>query len=349
MRRFLLLLFLLLILGTGIYALESDRAHKTIDLTTLQYEEKTPYWENRIRDLGAGRAFEEFKASIESVPPVERHWELHLFGNALYDVGGLDLMATCDSSLDNACFHSFMISGIEEFGVDAASRLHDVCVAQLGGKAFMCLHGLGHALLGVFGYTEEGLARSLEICDENMDQNPISIKVGCHNGAFMEFNSPMDITGYVPRSFTEESAYEPCLSLTNRNHRRACTFAQLYWWFSSLKHEEPAVRLAHIGKLCRGMNPNDEEMYTICLQGAGNALDTTIDYDPSKVAEACTTIDPAPQMRMHCQKNAAIRLSFYFPLEKATLACDGLPAVFGDQCREGLLTSAKAYSAQKLP
>ena len=64
-----------ILLSAAAYAKTSESALRTVDLTTLPYEEKTPYWEGRVRDAGADRAYEEFKAAIDSVPRVERHWE----------------------------------------------------------------------------------------------------------------------------------------------------------------------------------------------------------------------------------------------------------------------------------
>lgn len=334
--RIFLLSCALVFVCAGSYLAYAQRALTLVDLSTMPYEEKTTYWESRIRERGDEHAFAEFNASSDSVPPVERHWEQHLFGNALYAVHGLDGIALCDDSFDNACFHSFMISGIEEFGVAATDKLHEACVTILGTDAYQCLHGLGHALLGVFGYTEEGLKQSIAVCDAHPEPDRRGVNHGCVNGAFMEYNSPMDITGYEPRPFTEDGAFEPCTSLEDRAHRSACTYAQLYWWFSSLKHEEPAERLAHIGALCRRMNTDNTEMYQVCIQGAGNALDTTVDYDPAKVADACATIDPDPAMRLLCQKNAAIRFSFYSPLETALQACGGLPDADKNTCRDYL-------------
>lgn len=337
--RIFLLSFVILLSGVGSFFVYTQHALTLVDLSALPYEEKTNYWESRIRDHGSEHAFAEFKASIDSVPPVERHWEQHLFGNALYAVHGLDGIALCDDSFDNACFHSFMISGIEEFGVAATDKLHEACVTRLGTDAYTCLHGLGHALLGVFGYTQEGLVQAIAVCDAHPDPDRRSVNHGCVNGAFMEYNSPMDIAGYEPRPFSEDDAFTPCTSFNDRTHRSACTYAQLYWWFSSLKHEEPAERLAHIGVLCRRMNATDAEMYQVCIQGAGNALDTTVDYDPTKVADACATIDPDPAMRLMCQKNAAIRFSFYSSLETALQACDGLPDTDKNTCRTYLSNS----------
>lgn len=329
------------------YILNTAGALDTDEFKNLPDEKKGAYWEGRIHKVGEDRAYKEYKTLTTVLPPVQQHWELHVFGNALYTTGGLEAIKTCDATHDYACYHAFMISDIQEFGTGAARRLHGVCVDLFGQSAFSCLHGLGHALVASLGYDEESLSKALDVCDENPDPNPSMLLYGCLNGAFMEFNTPMTISGYEPRSFSDAEAFEPCNSITDRSRKIACTYTQLYWWFSSLKHEDPSTRLTHVGNLCRSMNTHDPELYRICIQGAGNAMDSTIDYEPTKAADACSHIDSEPTMQALCQKFAAFRFTRYFPLEKALLACDGGSNTSSLECRDTVRTLTKTYYEQK--
>ena len=333
---------LLATIALSFYTPSTESAVQGVDLSSMTHEEKSLHWETRIQDVGNAQAYEEFKASTPSVKPNEMHWEAHIFGDALYDLQGLSGIETCDTHAEYACFHAFMIRAIDEFGPTAAGKLHAVCIEQLGEFAHECLHGMGHGILGVLGHTKEALARAVDICDDYPNPNPAMSKYGCTSGAVMEFNMyTMNSGTETPRPFSDAIALEPCLSMEGRENREACTFWQPQWWIASLKHEPPLTMAKHIGRLCRAMNVDDTEMYHVCVQGIGNRISSSIDFDPARTAETCLAIDPDPETRYVCHIFTAFRFSRYFPLEKAQTACDGLPTEDAQRCR----THLKSYTA----
>lgn len=336
------LLILAIAFGITFYAISTESAVETVDLSAMTPEEKTMYWKDRIQGVGNAQAYTEFKASTPSVKPNEMHWEAHIFGDALYDLQGLSGIKTCDTHAEYACFHAFMIRAVQEYGAEAAGKLHAVCIEELGEFAHECLHGMGHGILGVLGHTDEGLARAVDICDDYPDPNPAMSKYGCTSGAVMEFNMyTMNSGKETPRPFSDAIASEPCRSMNGRENRRACTFWQPQWWIASLRHEPPLTMAKHIGELCRAMNTDDPEMYRVCIEGIGNRISSSIDFDPARTAETCSAIDPDLNTRYTCHIFTAFRFSRYFPLEKAYVACDGLPESDANRCR----TTLKDYTA----
>jgi len=331
------------VLVSALYVTNAESAIRSVDLSTMTHDEKVSHWKNRIETTSDDHAYQEFKASAPSVQPNEVHWELHIFSDALYDLEGLGAIETCDTQADYACFHAVMIRAVDEYGASGAGKLYGVCIEQLGEYAHECLHGIGHGLLSLFGYSMDGLARAVDICDDYPDPNPRMAKYGCTSGAVMEFNMhTMNSGAETPRPFSFDIALEPCLSMESRENREACTFWQPQWWIASLKHEPPLTMAKHIGELCRAMNENDTKMYHVCVQGIGNRISSVIDFDPSRTAEICLAIDPDPEARFVCHRATAFRFSRYFPLEKAATACDGLSKSESDRCRTRL-SEAKEY------
>jgi hypothetical protein len=117
---------------------------------------------------------------------VDTHLLGHGIGDILYEQMGMEGIKTCTDDLRNACSHSIVVGTFLEKGLDVLPQVVQLCKQAPGGKGAytMCVHGLGH---GVLGYTEYNLRSAAEICGKTGTQEFGFREVGeCIGGAIME-------------------------------------------------------------------------------------------------------------------------------------------------------------------
>ena len=85
------------------------------------------YWVQRIRKVGGLRAYGELARSIASTTIAQQHLQAHLFGDALYQVEGIDGVVVCDERFSQGCFHEFMGQIISHRGIGILPGLGEAC------------------------------------------------------------------------------------------------------------------------------------------------------------------------------------------------------------------------------
>lgn len=346
--------FALLLLGAWNIYTNSHYGHerKKDLMEKLSAEEKLAYWEKRIQKRGGSAAYRELGESIHHFGTVKQHVEGHTFGKALYNIEGLNGVATCDSRFMYACYHAFMGQAIWKEGVGAAQKLHDACRTTLGSESENCEHGLGHGIMGTFEYNIGGLKKALATCSAL--SSPSHIVAGCHGGVFMEYNLRfVGNEGAVDmRPFTIKEISKPCTEI-ERPYLGSCAHWQTQWWIMAAPDKKDGFKMAkNMGEWCAKM-PGGKPAYLLCLEGIARRMKSLTGGMPEKTAEFCSAVTSVPDYQYRCHAQSAERFVYYYPLQKAILACDGLPSAQRETCRERtitenrrLLTTGGKYSQQ---
>ena len=239
-------------------------------------------WSELIKKVGGEKAYSEFKIDIINKDIRNRHYQAHLFGEALYNNEGSKGIFVCDSEFDSGCYHSFLGLAIQTEGLNIVQDLSRQCSEHLGSTGGGCQHGIGHGILSSVGYDFPSLNKSIEIC------NGLEIKEStknCLHGVFMEYNfQTMLLDRGKLRTFEENDPYFPCLTVAE--HARAvCINQQAQWWTVAIK-KNLEVRIKEIDKLCHESGELKDE----CFRGFGVKLVAYLGYDVPKARELCASL-----------------------------------------------------------
>lgn len=326
--------FALVFLGAWNVYTNSHYGHerKKALIEKLSAEEKLAYWETRVQERGGSAAYRELGEAIHHFGTVRQHIEGHLFGKALYNIEGLNGVATCDNRFMYACYHAFMGQAIWRENVGVAQKLYDACRTTLGSESKNCEHGLGHGVMGTFEYDIDGLKKALAACDALSP--PSHMVAGCHGGVFMEYSLRfVGNEGAVDmRPFTPREILEPCSSLSEP-YLGSCAHWQTQWWIMAAPDKKDGLKMAkNMGAWCAKM-PGGKPAYRLCLEGIARRMKSLTGGKPEKTAEFCTAVT-STDYQYSCQAMSAKRFAYYYPLSKAILACDGLPSDQLKICRD---------------
>lgn len=258
-------------------------------------------WLGQIKQKGGTNAYAHFKTETEKKSINQGHTDAHLFGEALYNIEGVEGVSVCDTSFSYGCYHSFLGSAIYSQGMDIVEKLSGKCFENLKKDGLACQHGIGHGVLSSIGYDLDSVRKSLKICDKLKDKDPIG---GCPGGVFMEYNfQTMLLDEAKTRPFDINDPYFPCFSIDNY-YIGACFYNQAQWWLSALSgtFEE---RTKKIDTLCQ--NIKDPHLQIQCFKGFGINMIAQVNYDIEKANTICSSFS-SRDAQIFCRSGTAISL-----------------------------------------
>lgn len=323
--------FCLLVLSASLaYVLlvDSPSAKTALDVNAdLATQER--YWIEAIDARGPQAAYAAFAALIADIPPARQHTLAHVMGGALYKAVGTDGLFVCTSDYAYGCYHEFLGEAIHEGGLPVIGSLSQACESVLKTQSLGCQHGIGHGILGYFGYDQDALAESLTVCESLGDE---TIAHSCFGGVFMEYNTETLLADQAStRAFDPALGYlYPCSTL-DASRRASCYFWQIQWWLALDRQAHPALseRIDRIGERCATLK--DEHVARECFRGIGYNLPGEAEYDAAAVRDLCHRLAPAIGP-VECAAGAAGSL----------LANPGSAAIGYTVC-DGLSESDRAY------
>lgn len=237
----------------------------------MQLNETELEFINQIKDIGPESAYKDFKSKYNS--NLQRHFLVHIFGEALFNTVGPDGVAICDDSFEFGCYHGFFSAGLSDGNFELIYSFNESCHKYWLDKSSPCQHGIGHGLFS----NGLSLNESLEWCQKIMD-HPTG---GCLSGVFMENNFPTNAehTDTSPRELRGEDFYSPCPGLKTE-FQTSCFFELPQWWLRL--YEKDFERVA---SMCNAIPNKDNREW--CFYGAGQYAVPSLDYDVYKTAEVC--------------------------------------------------------------
>lgn len=287
--------------GTVILGTIDKRVGAFLDIDAVDYRATKENFVERIQKSGGDAVWGELLADSASMSQTRSHTLAHIFGEALFEVEGVDGFSSCGVALLYGCIHQFMGMAISTHGAAVATRLYEECIQKPGGGSLTCLHAMGHGFVGYYGYSSQNLQASMQACDQlEPEQRPYFYR--CLNGVFMEYNfhilDTAEGTFGSRRPLEETNRYTPCDSLEGR-HALSC-FRQLpLWWFKSDTGSTPDAAIEKIGRYCDVQKVgSDARRY--CFMGVGFVVAKIADVDPSVANRLCRTAAESPEEFVQC-------------------------------------------------
>lgn len=247
-----------------------------------------------FQEKGGKEAYRYFTQNYQSVDPVKIHDLAHYVGRELYNKEGIPGVLLCDDSYNYGCYHGFFGQAMLKEGESFLIKAEPFCKGK--GKTGVdfggCVHGMGHGILAMKGYTRENVIWALERCD---GLSPVGAK-GCYNGVFMEYNArSMQAVpqGSAPafRQFQSDRPYEPCDDLP-LPYQYDCYYEQPNWWTMVFYGQYDRM-----GILCSQIA--NRKNYESCFRGIGRIIPLFVSYDVDAFGKACDTM-PTQQGKAFC-------------------------------------------------
>jgi hypothetical protein len=230
----------------------------------IVYEAAVAHWKERLVRVGAPQAHDELLDEGNRIPLLEAHFLAHSFGQALFEENP-DESLVCGKEFLWGCYHQFVGGMLSENGVAIVKDLFEQCKAIRGERVFSCEHGMGHGILGYFGYELSNLNEALAVCETIEPSNP---RNGCFDGVFMEYNLRELVsleTAEAKRPWTHATRLTPCFDVDIR-HREACVYELPIWWATA------GISIQIAGEECR-IFADTPTLLKACFEGIGhNAL-----------------------------------------------------------------------------
>ena len=294
----------------------------------IQKEKK--YWSGQIRSIGGKAAYEQFAVAVRDLTPAQQHSAAHVFGESLFETVALsDAIDVCDARFTMGCFHSLFGSAATFMGTQEFVRqMQSACSGRTSAMQRLCLHGIGHGILGSLGYDVTDLVDALTLCEQIPDAG--NITTGCWGGAFMEFNVQTLVSLETPaRPLNDTNLFEPCTALA-QDYKPSCMFWQPTWWHVALRNMgSEDEKFARMGRMCASQSKND--LARACVRGIGFRAAWTSGYDASRVAQLCSNVG-AYESRVTCWKSAELDLPKRDVIRAAPSVCEGLDSDQRDAC-----------------
>ncbi len=294
----------------------------------VDYHAAREYWKRLIINVGPTAAYEELIHVGSTLSVIQGHFLAHTFGEALFAEEGVHGLYVCDDQLLWGCYHQFVGQAIATLGIASAKDLNAACVSgRETDQPFDCQHGIGHGILGYYGYTADALRQALKICDSLQPHSPLN---GCVDGVFMEYNFhelTFDEPGSRVRQFLPSNPYSPCFDLAER-YRLACIRELPLWWYESNLGISDLPAIYHrYGEYCRALGT--EDFSRVCFHGIGYAVGS--ESDSPKAEQACTAAAENDLDLLSCLSSAARRLH----LPDSSTACKqfGLSGTYLSYCK----------------
>ena len=277
----------------GVYVLYNTTAFK-IDVSTAsasQLRDQKKYWGEVIHAEGKDEAYAKFLALAPTLS-LSTHEQAHAFGEALYEVAGLNGLSACDSSFEFGCYHSFFGVAVQAEGIEVLPQFDEACKTKYGDRNLPCQHGIGHGVMVYADY--DNLTKALELC-QTISNLPTG---GCSSGVFMEYNfHAMDTSTstYVRRK--SENVFEPCDALP-AVFQDSCYNEQVQWWQTVFKND-----FAYIGTLCQTL-PYASSTYEACFHGIGNYVAVDAKKEYQGIIDRCMSM-PNEETKSLCHEGAS--------------------------------------------
>lgn len=138
----------------------------------------------------------------------ETHLLIHTIGEFVYKQFGKEGLPYCREYFLSACYHSFIISVLADFGMEGMTDVMKTC--EKSGKSVFsqCAHGSGH---GFVAWQDYDLVKAAEMCDELGSQVENFGYPNCYDGVFMEnIWGVHDGKPSEKRWIKEDEIYYPC-------------------------------------------------------------------------------------------------------------------------------------------
>jgi hypothetical protein len=297
------------------------------------------YWRERIERAGAAAAYEEFAAAMKGRVQTEQHTSAHVFGEAMWEEKGVEGLLVCDQRFANGCAHQLVGLEILQKGPGSIATMREVC-PQGNFNEGVCLHSIGHGILGYFGYREDGLRHSLEECQGTFKDPAAPVNINCYLGVFMEYNTQRLATDGLrdTRTPTDGNLLASCGEFEN-DPAWACIYVLPNWWRFLMIEEglsNETKIFEQIRTQCESVVP--EQFLNACYGGAGYLLAFNLDNPPEEKARLCEAATPGPQEELLCKKHLFTWLSIIYATlpdtpYRAEVVCDGLEQTLTQECR----------------
>lgn len=153
------------------------------------FRQLSNYFSSLAKQKGGEYAYKAlaYAANYNYLPPdIDTHLLGHVVGDILFNQEGIPGIKVCTDDLRNACSHSIVIGALLQDGVGELSKIIAACKLAPGGRGAygMCVHGLGH---GVLGYYEYDMRKAIELCKQTGTVEYNNIEIGqCTGGVTME-------------------------------------------------------------------------------------------------------------------------------------------------------------------
>lgn len=293
----------------------------------VNVDEAASHWQARINAAGGHAAYEEMLSAGKALSIPEAHSLAHTFGDALFESVGLEGANVCGDDYIWGCYHQYVGNILASHGAASVPKLYDACKSRHGEDLFGCEHGLGHGLLGFYGYEKEALDSALDVCDT------LDIRVrsnGCYDGVFMEFNErELTATGTSlvnPRPFALEHRYEPCVGLEEK-YRAMCVRELPIWWASQrdLTFRDDNDMYEKLGEWCYGLP--DVSGRVFCFRGIGHVV--VQGTEAAVFSKRCDAATRDPLYNLHCRTFVARRMALLAHEERSSAELCGLVGLEG--------------------
>lgn len=259
------------------------------------------HWEKLIDAYGPQRAHDEMVKEVSAKNPNVFHPLAHTFGEALYEEGKLSYVGYCGVEFDYGCYHQVLGHALTEYGHSAVGQVEQQCETTQT-KARSCIHGVGHALVSHYGYTEEALLAALDDC--RIFAKGHNALNGCAGGAFMEYNLREILSGAIQdmRPLSTTTATEPCTRVP-KEVRGECAYELPLWWGNVRSGTTPGNLFEWMGARCRSYASAD--LVDGCFAGIGVPAAWIANFNPTLIAYECTSASKTDRERLFCVGQAA--------------------------------------------
>ena len=302
----------------------SDIAENALSGEARELRDIKKKWIDTIKRQGPDASYAAFLQEAPTLN-IDVHAQAHAFGEALYEVEGIEGLSTCDPSFEFGCYHSFFGVAVNEEGIETLPNFARVCKDKYQNMSLPCQHGIGH---GVAVYTDYDLEAALKLCDTISDM-PTG---GCSSGVFMEYNfHTMQITGserYLRPHDGDD--YKPCATLSQK-YQPSCYLEQVQWWENIYEFD-----YEKIGQLCANLPGDSEANYFACYHGIGNYVADHHRRVTDDVIETCGLM-PDEQSVALCHEGASWLIREGGEgMEEASKMCAALEGAYKEACFDKL-------------
>lgn len=265
------------------------------------------YWSDEIRRIGVSDAADELVTQGERLSSPQSHVLAHAFGDALYDATGSEGLTACPADFSQGCAHELIGRTIVERGLDAVGDFFSACV-RAGTSTYVCMHSIGHGILGYFGYDDTALTRALVVCKAH----DAHARSSCIDGVFMEYFLRFLAAGEngasSVRSLEGGQMYGPCASVDSF-FGPACAFELPRW---KLYFENPELtslqQFQNLESYCQGMS--DNRLVRGCFEGVGALASIQAGNDVGEAVELCRGAE-ADASFLYCVTGVVLHLHYW--------------------------------------
>lgn len=181
------------------------------------FQQLTKYFKDIANDKGGAYAYHALSVAANEgylTSNVDTHLLGHEVGNVLYKQQGINGIKVCTDDLRNACSHSIVVGFLIDNGEGSLMKAVETCEGAPGGLGAytMCVHGLGH---GVLGYAEYDMRKAVDMCMRTGTEKHHNQEIGqCIGGASMEMMAGVhdreQWLAQKPNYFNEKDPLAPC-------------------------------------------------------------------------------------------------------------------------------------------